>query len=332
MNPADDEPGQTEAARLALARHQRRREQGVPTLSVLVGETHAAITFWRAWVDSMDSVTAEIAAWTGENRAPGRPHNPAGGDGRAVLYVRPAAVGEDGHGPLLAETVARLSRFLGSAGPGPARAVLAVAVDPAAAAAYLRDEPYSRARTLFAEGMVALPDAAGPILPPPSPDEAVRAGLARSAAVLARQQVPRETADRFQEAAAARQEAASPGGGDEAADRARSAAERFLHGLLGELPDTAGLFELNVRLDFCFGPMRAEVDLLAASLGLAVELDGFHHFRDPENYRRDRRKDALLQKQGYLVLRFLAEDVVVRLEAILEEIRAAVAFRRATTR
>ena len=76
--------------------------------------------------------------------------------------------------------------------------------------------------------------------------------------------------------------------------------------------------------------MPVEVDLLSATLGLAVEIDGYHHFRDLENYRRDRRKDALLQKQGYLVLRFLAEDVVTRLEDILEEIRAAIAFRRAT--
>ncbi len=68
----------------------------------------------------------------------------------------------------------------------------------------------------------------------------------------------------------------------EIVDRARSAAERFLFDLLGDLPETAGLFELNARLGFCFGPMPAEVDLLAGTLRLAVEIDGFHHFRDPE--------------------------------------------------
>jgi very-short-patch-repair endonuclease len=35
-----------------------------------------------------------------------------------------------------------------------------------------------------------------------------------------------------------------------------------------------------------------------------------------------------LQKHGYLVVRVLAEDVVCRLEEVLETILAAVAFRR----
>lgn len=33
------------------------------------------------------------------------------------------------------------------------------------------------------------------------------------------------------------------------------------------------------------------------------------HLADPVAYRRDRRKDQLLQENGYFVLRFLAEDV-----------------------
>jgi hypothetical protein len=78
-------------------------------------------------------------------------------------------------------------------------------------------------------------------------------------------------------------------------------------------PATAGLFELNGTLDFRFGPRLAEVDLLARTLRLAAELDGgFWHLRDRECYRRDRRKDWELQRRGFLVLRFLAEDVVYR--------------------
>jgi very-short-patch-repair endonuclease len=42
---------------------------------------------------------------------------------------------------------------------------------------------------------------------------------------------------------------------------------------------------------------------------VAVELDGAQHLSDPAAYWRDRRKDELLQENGYLVLRFLAEDV-----------------------
>jgi very-short-patch-repair endonuclease len=52
-----------------------------------------------------------------------------------------------------------------------------------------------------------------------------------------------------------------------------------------------------------------EVDFLSRDLRVAVELDGPQHLSDPVAYRRDRRKDRLLQEQGYLVLRFLAEDV-----------------------
>ena len=63
-------------------------------------------------------------------------------------------------------------------------------------------------------------------------------------------------------------------------------------------------------------------------MNLAVEIDGYYHFQNPDSYRRDRRKDMELQKHGYLVVRVLAEDVVCRLEEVLETILAAVAFRR----
>ena len=38
------------------------------------------------------------------------------------------------------------------------------------------------------------------------------------------------------------------------------------------------------------------------------------HLTDPVAYRRDRRKDQVLQEKGYLVLRFLAEDVCKELD------------------
>ena len=65
---------------------------------------------------------------------------------------------------------------------------------------------------------------------------------------------------------------------------------------------------------------------------LVVELDGYHHFQDPEAFRRDRRKDLELQKRGYLVVRILAADVVKRLEDLMDTILKAVAFRRATVK
>lgn len=63
-----------------------------------------------------------------------------------------------------------------------------------------------------------------------------------------------------------------------------------------------------------------EVDLLAADERIAIEIDGGQHLGDAEAYRRDRRKDLLLQENGYLVLRFLAEDAGKRLDAVLDAI------------
>jgi hypothetical protein len=52
---------------------------------------------------------------------------------------------------------------------------------------------------------------------------------------------------------------------------------------------------------------------------------GRQHLGDPEAYRRDRRKDALLQENGYLALRFLAEDVGKCLDQVLDAILRALA-------
>jgi len=62
---------------------------------------------------------------------------------------------------------------------------------------------------------------------------------------------------------------------------------------------------------------------------LAVELDGPQHLAGAEAYRRDRRRDAMLQRNGYFVLRFLAEDAGKRLDDILDTILATLAHRRA---
>lgn len=61
-----------------------------------------------------------------------------------------------------------------------------------------------------------------------------------------------------------------------------------------------------------------EVDLLCANAHLAIELDGAQHLENKEAYRRDRRKDALLQEHGYTILRFLAEDVGKHLDSVLD--------------
>jgi superfamily II DNA or RNA helicase/very-short-patch-repair endonuclease len=107
----------------------------------------------------------------------------------------------------------------------------------------------------------------------------------------------------------------------EGADRARSATESFLFRRLETMLATKGRFRLNATLPIAFdGQGNLEVDLLCADARVAVELDGAQHLGDPIAYRRDRRKDHLLQENGYLVLRFLAEDVGKELDLVLDAI------------
>jgi superfamily II DNA or RNA helicase/very-short-patch-repair endonuclease len=111
--------------------------------------------------------------------------------------------------------------------------------------------------------------------------------------------------------------------------RARSSAEKFLFRRLETLPGALGKFQLNVVLPIAFdGWGRMEVDILCQESRIAIELDGAQHFGDLDAYRRDRRKDALLQENGYLVLRFLTEDVSKRLDEVLDAIDRALTNRR----
>jgi hypothetical protein len=108
----------------------------------------------------------------------------------------------------------------------------------------------------------------------------------------------------------------------------RSQQEKTLYDQLQAIEETRDLFQPNAYPGFEFGNRPAEVDLLSSSLGIAIEVDGYHHFQKPERYRRDRRKDYLMQHHDYLVLRFLAEDVDRQIEPILRQIVDAVRSRR----
>jgi very-short-patch-repair endonuclease len=104
-------------------------------------------------------------------------------------------------------------------------------------------------------------------------------------------------------------------------ERARSATEAFLYRRLETLPETAGKFQLNVNMAIPFdGWGQMEVDLLCANARVIIEIDGMQHLANAEAYRRDRRKDRLLQEHGFFVLRFLAEDVGKNLDHVLDAI------------
>jgi superfamily II DNA or RNA helicase/very-short-patch-repair endonuclease len=120
-----------------------------------------------------------------------------------------------------------------------------------------------------------------------------------------------------------------PAPDSEGVDRARSATEAFLYRRLETSPPTKGRFRLNAELPIPFDNWgRMEVDLLCDDARIAIELDGAQHLEDTDAYRRDRRKDQLLQENGYFVLRFLAEDVGKNLDGVLDAIGRTLFNRR----
>ena len=108
---------------------------------------------------------------------------------------------------------------------------------------------------------------------------------------------------------------------------ARSLAEAFLFYRLETLPETKGRFQLNHMLSIPFDGLGGmEVDLICIDARVAIEIDGMQHLASKDAYRTDRRKDWLLQEHGYMVLRFLAEDVSKRLDKVLDTIIRVLVF------
>jgi hypothetical protein len=191
---------------------------------------------------------------------------------------------------------------------------IAVAVPPRVWDEFVATAPESRTKALLREGELKVPvfDAA-------TVEHSLTEAGAVGSAVTA---VTANGADAalLESAVDAVRATAAPPTTQPEDDHARSAAERFLFEFLESLPETAGRFELNVALDFRFGLRAAEVDLLCQSPRIAIELDGYFHFLSPDSYRRDRTKDWELQRRGFVVLRFLAEDVIPQLEIIRDRI------------
>ena len=352
---------------LVLERHRSRRTQGVPTLSVLIGDAEAAEWIWSRWQRSQHRAFAcvdggtlagmlgqwvstaavcaelrreilrrgatargvsaeefaltlaafgrgrrregvdEISAWLAQS--PELVSVAAEGDGEALLawvlagfpralteldgalpaglpgiFTRvPAAASPDA----LDDLGASLIRIAESA----PRMELAVAVTEAQLAGW-RQRADARERHLVGEGLIRIE---------PAPDEK---GVARRRT--------RAEADPVR-AGGDDPETAASGGTPrleyDAAELARSRAERTLFEHLQARTRTRGLFRLNGTIPEPFGGRDLEVDLLSEQLHVALEIDGYHHFRDATAYRRDRDKDVRLQRLGYMVVRVLASDV-----------------------
>ncbi|HEX8434020.1 endonuclease domain-containing protein [Archangium sp.] len=360
-----------------LERHQRRREQGIPTLTVLAGPPAAAASLWRRWLDSLHRPTCTaLAAREGEvarawmetlarlrsleadaadflggaaGLAPGElPSRLQGKTAheREVLLQEFFPLAPDGDSTaacrgLLQPQVTHnsggpLDAVLGALGGDFLRALAALhgLVPPGRAPALLLtgfgEDGVARAARVAARLCVSLPSLVIALTTDrPSLDAYLHGGESQALAMVREGLIElaapsAEDLERTLEALGVSRSAPEDG----AQDRARSAEERFLFALLESLPSTQGLFELNASPGFRLADRQVEVDLLARRLFIAIELDGYHHFQDPEAYRRDRRKDLALQRHGYVVLRFLAQDVVARLEEILDTISEVISQRR----
>ncbi|HEX8539538.1 MAG TPA: DUF559 domain-containing protein, partial [Cystobacter sp.] len=273
--------------------------------------------------NSAEPLDAVLAACEGDAlRALGAVHALVPGGAAPALLVS-APMSEPG---TAAGWLEQAARVCAQACEGVPSLVVALQAERSGVEAYLRG-PESHTRALVREGRVELMA--------PSAEELMRRlealGVKKARALeeplrrLAADGVPDEVLTRYGEAARKLEVA---GQESETVDRARSEAERFLYGVLDSLPATQGLFELNARAEFLLQGRPVEVDFLSRRLRLAIEVDGYHHFRDPERYRRDRRKDLALQRHGYWVLRFLADDVVARFEEIRDTLLEVISIRR----
>ena len=70
------------------------------------------------------------------------------------------------------------------------------------------------------------------------------------------------------------------------------------------------------------------VDFACRELALVVELDGGQH---AERERFDARRTIELERRGYRVVRFWNNEVLLRIEDVLEELRRVVTWRRLET-
>ena len=66
------------------------------------------------------------------------------------------------------------------------------------------------------------------------------------------------------------------------------------------------------------------VDFYCPTKKLVIELDGGQHYDGGESVRRDKERDAFLEKEGLIVLRFTNTDIRTNLLRVLEKIFDAV--------
>lgn len=322
-----------------LDRHQVRRRQGLPTLSLLVGSAETVLGGWRAWAKAErravvpvfePSVADAVLPWFQP------PHADAGGRLAEPVWIGCAILGSEIPDPALPALILVCTEPVGDtwramldqphalsvfveelaqlSGRVPSLP-LALAVPNGIHGRLRQGLSSDRLRSWLDEALVTLPEPARPpdgkrvdLSPPSHPSPQSLTYLARlgaDPAILAEFQT------------------ALSGPGPDATDKARSRAEALLYLSLDLHPETRGRFRLNQRLPILPDGATLEIDLFAVSLSLAVEVDGVHHLASPDQYRLDRRKDYALQRHGCMITRVLAADVFDRLEDCIGLVVAA---------
>lgn len=325
-----------------LCRHQQERERGGVVLTVLGAPDVSTADFAR-WASVQGTPVISVAAGTLEQAArtllTGLPHRTLRAPAGRMLAERARRTAEELTAGLAARTPHERRQWLLELIDGsPIGALAAWLVGQGAEGDLGPCEPPLAVEVLL-PAVAALAQPFAVLVAPPPEEQPELAAAVRVAAALAEGLRPHAVAlaaprgalevllaaSRGASASLARQGlvCVAPSGTDVSALRGRSAPERELHAALERDPRTRGRFALSYRLPVAFHGQPAEVDLYDAAVRFAVEVDGWHHFREPEGYRRDRAKDLALQRAGVLVLRVLAEDVRDRLDQIVDQIASA---------
>lgn len=336
----------------ALDRHDAERKGGAHVLTIVSGDALSAQTSWGTWAAQhgyltlatqtvgLDAVVADLLAQTPWLRCVSEARKRLAAAAQIdVLEVdasldshstadRPRWVddvaGHDPHARVSGWLLSWLRRLAASV-PDPSTApvhhqgeLLAIACDLASPTAVLLFHPtpderwFERAVVTATELINYLPAHAVAVT---APEELVSRALGTprrgTAWTFARQGLVKV------EALAQRR----PG-------RAHHSTMRVLFEALARDPRTRSRFELDGKVVTPDGS-PIDVALVAHADRIAVELDAWYHFHDPEGYRRDRVQDTRLARAGYFVLRFPAEDVDARLASTIEQLAIALAGRRA---
>jgi len=106
-----------------------------------------------------------------------------------------------------------------------------------------------------------------------------------------------------------------------ASDHAAAASERMFIGLLKKARINGWQVNTTVRL----GHLARQVDFLFARQRIAIEIDGWAWHHTPSRFQQDRTKQNALVRNGWRVYRFTWFDITQRPDAVIAEVRAALA-------